>query len=62
MSVPGAGCEMVCKTGILLVIETTWEFRNAERLVCFPSSCILCVAIKLPNRLPKDGVLKVREN
>ena len=29
MSVPGAGCEMVCETGILLVIETTWTLDVA---------------------------------
>ena len=29
MSVPGAGFGMVSETGILLMIETTWEFRNA---------------------------------
>ena len=50
MSIPGAGCGMVRKTGILLVIETTWEFRNAAWLVCFPGSCIICAAIELPNR------------
>ena len=50
MSVLGAGCGMVCETGILLVIETTWEFRNAAWLVCFPGSCIVCAAIELPNR------------
>ena len=32
MSVPGAGCGMVCETGILLVIETTWEFHSSEGL------------------------------
>ena len=26
---PGVGCEMVCKTGILLVIETTWTLDVA---------------------------------
>ena len=50
MFVPGAGCGMVCKTGILLVIETTWEFRNTAWLVCFPGSCIICAATELPNR------------
>ena len=50
MSVPGAGCGMVCETGILLVIETTWELRNAAWLVCFAGSCIVCAAIELPNR------------
>ena len=50
MSGPGASCETVCETGILLVIETSWEFRNAARLVCFPGSCIVCAAIELPNR------------
>src|SRR3954466_14673441 len=50
MSGPGAGREIVCKTGILLVIETTWEFHNAAWLVCFPGSCIVCAAVELPNR------------
>ena len=26
---PGVGCGMVCKTGILLVIETTWTLDVA---------------------------------
>ena len=26
---PGVGCEMVCKTGISLVIETTWTLDVA---------------------------------
>src|SRR4051812_13907473 len=50
MSVLGASCGMVCETGILLVIETTWEFRNATWLVCFPGSCIVCAAFVLPDR------------
>ena len=50
MSFPGAGCGMVCETGILLVIETTWEFRNVAWLVCFPGSCNVCAAIELLNR------------
>ena len=50
MSVPGESCGIVCGTGILLVIETTWEFRNAVWLVCFPGSCIVCAAVELPNR------------
>ena len=50
MSAPGASCGIVCETGILLVIETTWEFRNVAWLVCFPGSCIVCLAIELPNR------------
>ena len=54
MSALGAGCGMVSKIGILLVIETTWEFRNAAWLVCFPSSCIICAAIELPDR-PSEG-------
>ena len=61
MSFPGASCGMVCETGILLVIEATWEFRNAAWLVCFPGSCIVCAAIELRTGLPKSGVLKVRE-
>ena len=44
---------MVCETGILLVIETTWEFCTAAWLVCFPGSCIVCAAIELPNRPSK---------
>ena len=47
---PGVGCGMVYKTGIMLVMETTWEFRTAAWLVCFPGSCIVCAAIELPNR------------
>ena len=54
MSVPGASCGIVCETGILLMIETTWEFHNAAWLVCFPGSCIVCAAIELPNR-PSEG-------
>ena len=50
MSAPGASYGIVCETGILLVIETTWEFRNVAWLVCFPGSCIVCAAIELPNR------------
>src|SRR4051812_5324039 len=50
MSCPGAGRGIICKTGILLVIETTWEFHNAAWLVCFPGSCIVCAAVGLPNR------------
>ena len=49
MSVSGAGYGMVCETGILLVIATTWEFRTAAWLVYFPGSCIVCSAIELPN-------------
>ena len=49
MSSPGAGCGIVCKTGILLVIETTWDFHNAAWLVCFPGSCIVYAAVELPN-------------
>src|SRR3954465_9392871 len=50
MSWPGAGRGIVFKTGILFVIETTWEFHNAAWLVCFPGSCIICAAIVLPDR------------
>ena len=50
MSAPGASYGILCETGILLVIETTWEFRNAAWLACFPGSCIVCAAIELPNR------------
>ena len=41
---------MVCETGILLVIETTWEFRDAAWLVCFPGCCIVSSAGLLPDR------------
>ena len=61
MSAPGASCGIVCETGILLVIETTRDFRNATWLVCFPGSCIVCAAIELPNRPSKSRVLEVRE-
>ena len=45
MSALGASCRIVCETGILLVIETTWDFHNAAWLVCFSGSCIvLCVS------------------
>ena len=54
MSVPGTSYGIVCGIGILLVIETTWEFRTAAWLVCFPGSCIVCAAIELPNR-PSEG-------
>src|SRR3954454_8540080 len=50
MSWLGAGREIVFKTGILLVIENTWEFHSAAWLVCFPGSCIVCAAVELPNR------------
>src|SRR3954467_6705991 len=50
MSWPGAGRGIVFKTGILLVIETTWEFHSAAWLVCFPGSCIVCAAVELLNR------------
>src|SRR3954471_20580498 len=49
MSWPGAGRGIVFKIGILLVIETTWEFHSAAWLVCFPGSCIVRAAVKLPN-------------
>ena len=49
------------KTGILLAIETTWEFHNVAWLVCFPGSCIVCAAVELPKGRPKNGVLRVRE-
>ena len=54
MSATGASCEIVCETGILLVIETTWDFRNAAWLVCFPGSCIVCAVIELPNRRSEE--------
>ena len=47
MSVPRASYGIVCETGILLVIGTTWEFSNAAWLVCFLGSCIVCAAIVL---------------
>ena len=53
MSIPGASCGIVCGTGILLVIETTWEFRNAAWLVCFPG-CIVCATIVLPDKPSED--------
>ena len=56
MSVPGAGCGMVSETGIVLVIETTWEFRNVAWLVCFPGSCIVYAAIELPNRPSEEHI------
>ena len=54
MSAPGASYGIVCETGILLMIETTWDFRNAAWLVCFPGSCVVCAAIELPNRPSKE--------
>ena len=48
---PGASCETVCKTGILLVIETTWEFDIA---FCLLGCCIMCSAIVLPDRVSRD--------
>lgn len=33
----------------MLAIETTWKFHNAAWLVCVPGSCIVCVAVELPN-------------
>src|SRR3954466_827278 len=62
MSWPGAGRGIVFKTGILLVIETTWEFHNAAWLICFPGSCIVCAQLNCQTGHPKYGVLKVREN
>ena len=62
MSVPGAGYGMVCETGILLVIETTWEFRMRHGL---SASLVLASFVRQLNcrtGLPKNGVLKVREN
>ena len=50
MFAPGASYRIVCETGILLVIETTWDFRNAAWLVCFLGPCIVCAAIELPNK------------
>src|SRR3954466_180696 len=47
MPPPGVICEAVCKTGILLVIETTWTFDVA---FCLPGCCIVCSAIVLPDR------------
>ena len=52
MSWPGAG-RGILKIGILLAIETTWEFHNAAWLVCFPGSCIVCAAVELPNGSPE---------
>ena len=62
MSVPGAGCGMVCKTGVLLMIETTWEFRDATWLV---ASLVLASFVRQLNYrtgLLKSGVLIVSVN
>ena len=46
-SPPGASCGIVSKTGIKLVIETTWTFDVA----CFlPGCCIVGSASVLPDR------------
>ena len=46
-SPPGASCGILSKTGIKLVIETTWTFDAA----CFlPGCCIVCSASVLPDR------------
>ena len=50
MSWPGAGHGIVLKTGILLAIETTWEFHNAAWLVCLPGCCIVRSAGLLPDK------------
>ena len=46
-SPPGASCGILSKTGIKLVIETTWTFDVACRL---PGCCIVCSTIVLPDR------------
>src|SRR3954471_22264157 len=62
MSGPGAGRGIVCKTGILLVIETTWEFHNAAWLVCYLDLASFVRQLNCRTGRPKYGVLKVREN
>ena len=62
MSWPGAGHGIVFKTGILLVIETTWEFHNAAWLVCLPDLASFVRYLNCRTGHPKYGVLKVREN
>ena len=44
---PGASCGTLSKTGIKLVIETTWTFDADCSL---PGCCIVCSASVLPDR------------
>ena len=46
-SPPGASCGIVSKTGIKIVIETTWTFDVACAL---PGCCIVCSASVLSDR------------
>ena len=62
MSWPGAGCGIVFKTGIPLVIETTWEFHNAAWLVCLLDLASFVRQSNCRTGRPKYGVLKVRKN
>src|SRR3954467_14919623 len=60
--VQGRAAKLICKTGILLVIETTWESIMRHGL---SASLVLASFVRQLNcrtGCPKYGVLKVRED
>src|SRR3954465_1310380 len=60
--VQGRAAELICKTGILLVIETTWESIMRHGLSTFPVLASFVRQLDCRTGHPKYRVLKVRED